>query len=143
MDSRSSWSESATGSGKDAITARRPLPSNSLLWLRWSLHATEHLATKEISTANRCRIASVTAMPACAYSTKSGASPKIEMTTSTHTYHGYELVLHHESDDRYQVTIFDPKGNRIASTGTHLERQGALTEASRYVDQLLAQRRTT
>ena len=69
--------------------------------------------------------------------------PKIEMTTSTHSYHGYELVLHHESDDRYQVTIFDPKGNRIASTGTHLERQGALTEASRYVDQLLAQRRTT
>ena len=61
------------------------------------------------------------------------------MTTSTHSYHGYELVLHHESDDRYQVTIFDPKGNRIASTGTHLERQGALTEASRYVDQLLAQ----
>ena len=45
--------------------------------------------------------------------------PKIEMTTSTHSYHGYELVLHHESDDRYQVTIFDPKGNRIASTGTH------------------------
>ena len=65
------------------------------------------------------------------------------MTTSTHSYHGYELVLHHESDDRYQVAIFDPKGNRIASTGTHLERQGALTEASRYVDQLLAQRRTT
>ena len=54
------------------------------------------------------------------------------MTTSTHHYHGYELVLNHESDDRYQVTIFDPKGNQIASTGTHLERQGALTEASRY-----------
>jgi hypothetical protein len=65
------------------------------------------------------------------------------MTTSTHTYHGYELALHHESDDRYQVTIFDPKGNRVASTGTHLERQGALTEASRYVDHLLAQRRPT
>jgi hypothetical protein len=65
------------------------------------------------------------------------------MTTSTHSYHGYELALHHESDDRYRVTIFDPKGNRIASTGTHLERQGALTEASRRVNQLLAQRRTT
>jgi hypothetical protein len=65
------------------------------------------------------------------------------MTTSSHSYHEYELVLHHESDDLYQVTIFDPKGNRIASTGTHLERQGALTEASRYVDQLRAQRRTT
>ena len=65
------------------------------------------------------------------------------MTTSTHTYHGYGLVLHHESDDRYQVTIFDPKGKRISSTGMHLERQGALTEASRYVDQLLANRRAT
>ena len=68
---------------------------------------------------------------------------KIEMTTSTHSHYGYELVLHHESDDRYQVTILDPKGNRIASTGTHLERQGALTEASRYVDHLLAQRQAT
>jgi len=68
---------------------------------------------------------------------------KLEMTTSTHSYHGYELVLHHENDDRYQVTIFGPKGNRIASTGAHLERQGALTEASRYVDHLLAQRRAT
>src|SRR5262249_55296880 len=67
----------------------------------------------------------------------------IAMTTSTHSYHGYELALHHESDDRYRVTIFDPKGNRIASTRTHLERQGALTEASRRVNQLLAQRRTT
>src|SRR5437763_17095414 len=67
----------------------------------------------------------------------------IAMTTSTHSYHGYELALHHESDDRYRVTIFDPKGNRIASTGTHLERQGALTEASRRVNELLAQRRTT
>ena len=65
------------------------------------------------------------------------------MTTSTHSYHGYELVLHHESFDRYEVTIFDPKGNRIASTGTHLERQGALAEASRYVDHLLAQRPAT
>jgi hypothetical protein len=63
------------------------------------------------------------------------------MTTSTHSYHGYELVLHHESDGRYRVTIFDPKGNRIASTGMHLERQGALTEASQYVDDFLAQRR--
>ena len=64
------------------------------------------------------------------------------VTTSTHSYHGYELVLHHEND-RYRVTIFDPKGNRVASTGTHLERQGALTEASRYVDQLLAKHRAT
>ena len=67
----------------------------------------------------------------------------VAMTTSTHSCHGYELALHHESDDRYRVTIFDPKGDRIASTGTHLERQGALTEASRRVNQLLAQRRTT
>ena len=67
----------------------------------------------------------------------------VAMTTSTHSYHGYELALHHESDDRYRVTIFDPKGNRIASTGMHLERQGALTEASRRVNQFLAQRRTT
>jgi hypothetical protein len=65
------------------------------------------------------------------------------MTTSTHTHHGYELVLHHEADERYHVTIFDPKGNRIASTGTHLERQGAIAEASRYVDHLLAQRKAT
>jgi hypothetical protein len=65
------------------------------------------------------------------------------MTISTHTYHGYELALHHESDDRYQVTIFDPKGKRISSTGMHLERQGALIEASRYVDHLLAQRQVT
>jgi hypothetical protein len=65
------------------------------------------------------------------------------MTTSTHSYHGYELVLHHESDGRYRVTIFDPKGNRNASTGMHLERQGALTDASQYVDHLLAQRRAT
>jgi hypothetical protein len=41
------------------------------------------------------------------------------MTTSTHGYHGYELVLHHDSDDRYQVTIFDPNNHRVASTGTH------------------------
>src|SRR5437763_2313615 len=66
----------------------------------------------------------------------------IAMTTRTHSYHGYELALHHESDDRYRVTIFDPKGNRIASTGTHLERQGALTEASRRVNQLLAANRS-
>jgi hypothetical protein len=65
------------------------------------------------------------------------------VTTSTHSYHGYQLVLHHENDDRYWVTIFDPKGYRVASTGTHLERQGALTEASRYVDQLLAKRFAT
>jgi hypothetical protein len=66
----------------------------------------------------------------------------VEMTTSTHAYHGYKLKLHHESDDRYQVTIFDPKNNRIASTSMHLERQGAVAEASRYVDHLLAQRRS-
>jgi hypothetical protein len=65
------------------------------------------------------------------------------MTFPSAIFEQHELVLHHESDDRYQVAIFDPKGNRIAATGTHLERQGALTEASRYVDQLLAQRRTT
>ena len=59
------------------------------------------------------------------------------MTTSTHSYHGYELALHHDND-RYRVMIFDPKGNRVASTGTHLERQGAITEASRYINQLLA-----
>jgi hypothetical protein len=66
----------------------------------------------------------------------------IAMTTRTHSYHGYELALYHESDDRYRVTIFDPKGNRIASTGTHLERQGALTEASHHVNQLLAANRS-
>ena len=65
------------------------------------------------------------------------------VTTSTHSYHGYELVIHHENDDRYRVTIFDPRGNRVASTSTHLERQGAVTEASRYVNQLLAKRRAT
>ena len=65
------------------------------------------------------------------------------MTTSTHSYHGYQLVLHHVSDERYQVTVFDPNGNRIASTDMHLERQGALAEASCYVDHLLAQRRAT
>ena len=65
------------------------------------------------------------------------------MTTSTHSYHGYKLVLHHESDQRYQVSIFDTKNHRIASTGMHLERQGALTEASQYVDHLLAQRKAT
>ena len=58
------------------------------------------------------------------------------MTTSTHRYHGYELVLHHDSDDRCQVTIFDPNGNRIASTGTHLERQSAISEASRYAPEI-------
>ena len=40
------------------------------------------------------------------------------------------------SDDRYRVTIFDPSGDRVASTGMHLERQGALIEASRYVGQI-------
>jgi hypothetical protein len=49
-------------------------------------------------------------------------------------------VLHHESDDRYQVMIFDPNGKRIAKTAMHLERQGALTEASTHVDHLLAHR---
>ena len=43
-----------------------------------------------------------------------GLFVSIAMTTTTHSYHGYELALHHESDDRYRVTIFDPKGNRIA-----------------------------
>ena len=65
------------------------------------------------------------------------------MTTRTHRYHGHELVLNRDSDDRYWVKIFDPKGNRIASTGSHLERQGALIEASRHVDRLLAQRPAT
>ena len=65
------------------------------------------------------------------------------MTTSTHRYREYKLVLHSESNDRYQVTIFDPNGKQVASTGTHLERQGALTEASRYVEHLLAQGRAT
>ena len=45
------------------------------------------------------------------------------MTTSTHSYRGYKLVLHRESNDHYQVTIFDPNGKRVASTGTHLEQQ--------------------
>ena len=71
-----------------------------------------------------------------------GVFVSIAMTTRTHSYHGYEFALHHESDDRYRVTIFDPKGNRIASTGPHLERQGALTEASRRVNQLLAANRS-
>jgi hypothetical protein len=62
------------------------------------------------------------------------------MMTGTHIHHGYELALRLKSDDRYQVTIFDPKGKRIASTGIHLERQGALAEASQYVDLLLAKR---
>ena len=65
------------------------------------------------------------------------------MTTSTHSHHGYELVLHHESDERYRVTIFDPEGKRIATSAMHLERQGALSEATRYVDHLIAQRRAT
>jgi hypothetical protein len=64
------------------------------------------------------------------------------MTTSTHSFHKYELVLHHKCDDRYHVTIFDPNGKQISTTGTHLERQGALAEASRYVNNLLAQRAT-
>lgn len=63
------------------------------------------------------------------------------MTTSTHSYHGYGLVLHHEGDDRYQVAIFDPSGKQIATTVMHLERRGAMSEATRYVNQLLAQRR--
>ena len=65
------------------------------------------------------------------------------MTTSTHHHRGYELVLHHENDDRYRVTIFDPKRHQIGSTGMHLERQGALAEASRHVDHLLAPRKAT
>jgi len=62
------------------------------------------------------------------------------MTTSTHSFHGYELVLHHEGDDRYHVTIFDPNGKQIGTTGVHLERQGALGEASRYVNNILEKR---
>jgi hypothetical protein len=62
------------------------------------------------------------------------------MTASTHSHHGFKLVLRHEDDDRYKVTIFDPKGKQIGATATHLERQGALTEASRTVDHLLAKR---
>ena len=62
------------------------------------------------------------------------------MTTSTHSHHGYELVLHHESDDHYRVTIFDPNGKRIATSAMHLERQGALSEATQNVDHLLALR---
>ena len=65
------------------------------------------------------------------------------MTTSTHIHHGYELALSRKSDDRYRVTIFDPNGKRIASTGIHLERQGALAEASQHVDHLLAKRRAS
>jgi hypothetical protein len=68
---------------------------------------------------------------------------KIEMTATTHRYHGYELVLQRKSDDRYQVTIFDPKGKRTALTGVHLERQGALAEASQYINQILAKRRAS
>jgi hypothetical protein len=71
------------------------------------------------------------------------ARRKIEMTASRHRYHGYELVLQRKDDDRYQVTIFDPKGKRTASTGIHLERQGALSEASQYISQLLAKRRAS
>ncbi|HEV2624182.1 MAG TPA: hypothetical protein VGV62_03545 [Xanthobacteraceae bacterium] len=63
------------------------------------------------------------------------------MTRRTHSYHGYELELHYENDDRYRVTIFDGNGRRVAATGPHLERQGAFIEASRSVDQLLAQQR--
>ena len=66
------------------------------------------------------------------------ARRKSEMTASTHRYHGYELVLQRKDDDSYQVTIFDPKGKRAASTGMHLERQGALSEASQYINHLLA-----
>ena len=51
-------------------------------------------------------------------------------------------MLHHERDERYRVAIFDPDGKRIAISTVHLERQGALTEASRYVDRLLAEQRS-
>jgi hypothetical protein len=36
--------------------------------------------------------------------------------SQAHRHHGYELVLHRKSDDRYQVIIFDPKGNRIRAS---------------------------
>jgi len=62
------------------------------------------------------------------------------MATSTHSLHSYKLVLHHEGDDRYHVVIFNPYNKQIGTTGAHLERQGALGEASRYVNRLLAQR---
>jgi hypothetical protein len=65
------------------------------------------------------------------------------MTASTHRYHGYELVLQRKDDDSYRVTIFDPKGRRTASTGIHLERQGALAEASQYINQILAKQRAS
>jgi hypothetical protein len=64
------------------------------------------------------------------------------MTASTHSFRGYKLVLHHEGDDRYRVTIFGANGKQIGTTGGHLERRGALDEASRYVNNLLAQRVT-
>jgi hypothetical protein len=67
----------------------------------------------------------------------------LSMTASTHRYHEYELVLQRKDDDSYQVTIFDPKGKRTASTGIHLERQGALAEASQYINQILAKRRAS
>ena len=76
------------------------------------------------------------------YRDRSGLA-KARMTTSTHRYREYKLVLHRESNERYQVTIFDPNGKRVASTGTHLERQGAFTEVSRYVEHILAQGRAT
>jgi hypothetical protein len=63
------------------------------------------------------------------------------MTTGKHSYHGYDLVLRRDSDDRYQVTIFDSNSDLVVSTGMHLERHGALAEAWRYVDHFLAARR--
>jgi hypothetical protein len=67
----------------------------------------------------------------------------LSMTASIRRYHEYEIVLQRKDDDSYQVTIFDPKGKRTASTGIHLERQGALAEASQYINQILAKRRAS
>ena len=56
------------------------------------------------------------------------------MTTSTHSYHGYQLVLHHESDDRYRVTIFDPRGNRVLKASQFvLGLLVAIIDSERYI----------
>ena len=38
------------------------------------------------------------------------------MTTSTHSHHGYRLIVHHESYDRYRVAISDPKASKFSHT---------------------------
>ena len=67
---------------------------------------------------------------------------EIHMTTSTHHHHAYELVLHTKVMTAIGLR-FSIQGKQIATSAMHLERQGALTEASRYVDHLLAQQRAT